>query len=115
MHPLADTYSKASCAARFVARAAFALCLGLAVSTPVAAENQGVIDTQFEAIPDVGSETKYGFRNGSIVVAPIPFSNPTIGAGLMLGAGYLFTTSEGSKPSVVGIGGFRSEDRKSVV
>jgi len=62
------------------------------------------------ADPDTSGEKKYGFREGSFIVAPIPFSNPTIGAGLVLGAGYLFTTAEGSKPSMIGVGALRSDN-----
>lgn len=49
------------------------------------------------------SQTDIGLRSGSVVVAPIPFTNETIGNGLALGAGYLFTLP-GSKPSGFGIG-----------
>ncbi len=90
--------------------AAASLGMGVASSTSVMAENQGVIDDQFDSIPDVSDETNIGFRNGSFIVAPIPFSNPTIGAGLMLGAGYLFNTDETSKPSMIGIGALRSDN-----
>jgi outer membrane protein assembly factor BamA len=74
------------------------------------AESQGVIDKQLEGIPEISDESQFGFRNGSIVVAPIPFSNPTIGSGLMLGAGYLFTTGPGSNPSSIGVGALRSDN-----
>lgn len=102
-------------AVRLVAHAAFALGLGLAVSCPAMAESQGVFDTQLDAIPDVGGKDQYGFRNGSVVVAPIPFSDPTIGSGLMLGAGYLFTLDEGSNPSSIGIGALRSDNGSQAV
>lgn len=55
-----------------------------------------------------------GFRNGSVVVAPIPFSNPTIGSGLVLGAGYLFNLDEGSKPSLLGIAALRSDNGSEI-
>mgnify|MGYP001112393997 CR=1 FL=1 len=89
--------------------------LGLCLSGPANADNQGVMDKHLETIPDLSGEKQYGFREGSFIVAPIPFSNPTIGAGLVLGAGYLFTTSEGSKPSVIGVGALRSDNGSNVV
>lgn len=52
----------------------------------------------------------YGFRNGSVVVAPVPFSSPMIGSGLALGAGYLFKTSPDANTSVIGLGGLRSDN-----
>ena len=84
----------------------------LGLSAPVQAETQGILDSQTEVLDRVASATTttYGFRQGSFVLAPIPFSNPTVGAGLMLGAGYLFTTDEGSKPSMIGIGALRSDN-----
>ncbi|MCV6584651.1 MAG: BamA/TamA family outer membrane protein [Marinibacterium sp.] len=51
-----------------------------------------------------------GFGNGSVIVAPIPFSNPTIGSGLTLGAGYLFKLDEGSKTSHIGLAALRSDN-----
>lgn len=55
-------------------------------------------------------DSPLGFRNGSLIVAPIPFSNPMIGSGLVLGAGYLFQLDEGSDPSIIGLGGLRSDN-----
>ena len=52
----------------------------------------------------------FGFRNGSVVVAPVPFSSPMIGSGLGLGAGYLFKTSPDANTSVIGLGGLRSDN-----
>ena len=37
------------------------------------------------------AKANVGIKSGSLVVAPIPFSNPILGQGLTLGAGYLFT------------------------
>lgn len=51
-----------------------------------------------------------GLRNGSVVVVPIPFSNPTTGAGLTLAAGYLFKLDEGSKPSMVALAALGSDN-----
>lgn len=56
------------------------------------------------------AKTDLGFRNGSIIVAPIPFSNPAIGSGLALGAGYLFKTDPSADTSVIGIGAMQSSN-----
>lgn len=53
------------------------------------------------------AETDLGLQRGSFIVAPVPFSNPTIDNGLLLGAGYLFNLP-GSKPSGVGFGKLKS-------
>ncbi|GGH25660.1 Surface antigen [Cribrihabitans marinus] len=70
----------------------------------------GVIDSQTGGMNDASKEETVGFRNGSVIVAPIPFSNPTVGSGLVLGAGYLFSLDPGSDPSMVGIAGLRSDN-----
>jgi len=74
-------------------------------STALVAQNR--LPEQRTTVVDAATKTDVGFRSGSFVVAPIPFSNPTIGNGVTLGAGYLFELP-GSKPSAVGFGGFRS-------
>ena len=90
------------------ALAALTIAMGLIMSSP--AQAQDSIERQFESIKKVEENSDFGFRNGSVVVAPIPFSDPTIGSGLMLGAGYLFQTDSGSKPSMLGIGALRSNN-----
>jgi len=55
-------------------------------------------------------ETPLGFGNGSVVVAPVPFKNVLIGAGLVLGGGYLFNIDEGSDTSIIGLGEMRSDN-----
>lgn len=75
------------------------------------ADSNSIYDRNSAALDGrLTTEDGPGFRNGSFVVAPIPFSNPTIGSGLILGAGYLFKTDEGSKPSVLGAGALRSDN-----
>lgn len=54
-------------------------------------------------------ESEAGFRFGSVIVAPIPFSSPLIGSGLTLGAGYLFNLP-GSKPSGFGVAKLESSN-----
>ena len=45
-----------------------------------------------------------GFANGSFVVVPIPINDPTFGAGLALGGGYLFKLDDSSDTSFIGLG-----------
>lgn len=68
------------------------------------------VQRQMGHIEQAGNETSFGFKNGSIVVAPVPFSNPTIGSGLALGAGYLFKMDANSNTSVIGFGAMRSDN-----
>lgn len=75
-----------------------------------AQESSGVMDTQVGQLGSTTKNSNVGFRRGSVVVAPIPFSNPTIGTGLILGAGYLFQFDEGSKPSVIGGAAMRTDN-----
>lgn len=55
-------------------------------------------------------DDSFGLRHGSVVVAPVPFSNPMIGTGLALGAGYLFKLDPEARTSVIGLGGMRSDN-----
>lgn len=55
-------------------------------------------------------EPETGFRSGSLVVAPIPFSNPTVGNGLALGGAWLFNSLPGSQTSSIGAGGFKTDN-----
>jgi len=61
------------------------------------------------ANPNTIVESEAGFRFGSVIVAPIPFSSPLIGSGLTLGAGYLFSLP-GSKPSGFGVANLESSN-----
>ena len=76
----------------------------------VASAEVGMVESQMGPVEAPDETSGIGILDGSVVVAPIPFSNPTIGNGLALGAGYLFQLDEGSKPSVIGLGGFRSDN-----
>lgn len=86
----------------FLAAVSIALCYS---SIALVAQNR--LPEQRTTVLDAATQTDIGFRSGSFVVAPIPFSNPTIGNGVTLGAGYLFQLPD-SKPSAMGVGGFRS-------
>ncbi|GAA6192341.1 BamA/TamA family outer membrane protein [Phaeobacter sp. NW0010-22] len=85
-------------------------CLFALMSAEPAAAGPTVTENHMDQIDTIQNEEAIGFRNGSVVVAPIPFSNPTIGAGLVLGAGYLFNLDETSKPSMIGLAGLRSDN-----
>lgn len=59
---------------------------------------------------DAVSETPFGFRAGSFVVAPIPLRNPMFGTGLILGGGYLFQDDEKSNTSFLGLAGLKTSN-----
>lgn len=77
---------------------------------PVAQAQNSVIERETNQIAAAENEAGIGLRKGSVIVAPIPFSNPMVGSGLALGAGYLFQTDSASKPSVLGLGALRSDN-----
>ncbi|MEM8570640.1 MAG: BamA/TamA family outer membrane protein [Pseudomonadota bacterium] len=58
---------------------------------------------------DTPALVEYGFREGSPIAVPIPFNNPTFGAGLVLGGGYLFQQDEGSGTSFLGGAAFKTD------
>lgn len=68
-------------------------------ASEVRAEDAGTESTDSKASQN---QSELGFRNGSFVGVPIPINDPTFGAGLVLGAGYLFQSDEGSKTSSLG-------------
>lgn len=71
--------------------------------TPIVAQ-----DAATSALGDTMNQTsqsKLGFGNGSIIVAPIPLKNPALGTGLIGTAGYLFKLDEGSNTSFIGAAG----------
>ncbi len=74
----------------------------------VAIEDPGTV-TDPEAAEEEGKRPP----SAEWVIAPIPFSNPTIGTGLVLGVGYIFPMDESdplSPPSTVGLGGLYSNN-----
>lgn len=83
------------------------LTLGVAPAVLAAPD---LIEQQNDALDKARSAPDYGFRAGSVVVAPIPFNTPTIGAGLALGAAYLFQNDEQSTTSMLALGGFKSNN-----
>jgi outer membrane protein assembly factor BamA len=50
------------------------------------------------------------FNDTSFLVVPIPVSNPTIGSGAALAAAMFFKTDEASKSSLLGTGGFYTDN-----
>ncbi|WP_164989158.1 BamA/TamA family outer membrane protein [Roseovarius sp. A46] len=74
----------------------------------IAAESN--LDHKMSPLTDASSKPNFGLRSGSLIVAPVPFSDPMIGNGLALGAGYLFKIDEGSDPSMLGVGHLRSDN-----
>ncbi|MBK0328174.1 BamA/TamA family outer membrane protein [Rhodobacteraceae bacterium F11138] len=68
------------------------------------------IEANLGTISDPASAAISGVRDGSFIAVPIPFSNPTVGSGLVLGAGYLFTSNGATKPSGLGFGALRSDN-----
>lgn len=71
---------------------------------------QNAVDAASTTVTESVSHREYGFQSGSFVVAPIPFKDPTLGAGLALGAGYLFQMDAHSDTSVLGFGAMRSDN-----
>ncbi|PSL15095.1 BamA/TamA family outer membrane protein [Shimia abyssi] len=86
------------------------LLIGFIAST-ASADSQGTLIAEpVETVTDPDNTEAFGFGNGSVIVAPIPFSNPLIGTGLALGAGYLFQVDENANTSLIGVGTMRSDN-----
>ncbi|MEL6807727.1 MAG: hypothetical protein AAFO97_08090 [Pseudomonadota bacterium] len=62
------------------------------------------------SVPQKETAEAIGIKNGSFIVAPVPFSSPSLGAGLALGGAYLFRADDGSNSSTVGFGAFKSDN-----
>ncbi|WP_294226820.1 BamA/TamA family outer membrane protein [uncultured Shimia sp.] len=105
MTELLATYTKA--AARIIPGAALATFLSFSVAQADPFADDMVSGSLDDARTD---DTLIGFGNGSVVVAPVPFKNVLIGAGLVLGGGYLFNIDEGSDTSILGFGVMRSDN-----
>ncbi|MFK7875682.1 MAG: BamA/TamA family outer membrane protein [Paracoccaceae bacterium] len=85
--------------------AIFASCISSALLA-----NPNLVDNGLSPVRAPQENSDYGIRNGSALVVPIPFSNPAIGAGLSLGAGYLFQLSPEADTSFVGLGAMGSDN-----
>ena len=68
------------------------------------------IEPGVEPFDSAQEEDTAGFKNGSVIAVPIPTSDPTLGSGLTVVAGYLFTIDEGSKPSGIGVAALRTSN-----
>ncbi|MDW4497226.1 BamA/TamA family outer membrane protein [Sulfitobacter sp. D35] len=62
------------------------------------------LNTQLQDAPE------FGFANGSVVAAPVPFKSPALGSGLALGGAWLFSDDAGSDGSSIGLGAFRTSN-----
>lgn len=91
-----------------------AMALMPVLGATIAAAENSAIEPHIDSFDSPQDNEFVGFRNGSVVVAPIPFSNPTIGSGLVLGAGYLFNLDEESKPSLLGLAALRSDNGSEI-
>lgn len=58
---------------------------------------------------EIEPESSLGFSNGSVIVAPIPLVDPTLGTGLIVAGGYLFKADAESNSSYVGLGALRTD------
>lgn len=105
MTALLATYTKA--AARIFPGAALATFLSFSIAQADPFADDMVSGSLDDARTD---DTLIGFGNGSVVVAPVPFKNVLIGAGLVLGGGYLFNIDDGSDTSILGFGVMRSDN-----
>lgn len=81
------------------------------LSGPLRADpSSSTLEREVAPINQSADERKIGLRHGSVIVAPVPFSNPMIDAGLAVGASYLFQTDPGSDTSLVGVGYLESQN-----
>jgi hypothetical protein len=87
----------------------FAALLALGTGFGALAQ-EGSIQGNLDVSPSAAERSTLGFGEGSFIAVPIPFNNPTFGAGLALGAGYLFQQDAGSATSFLGIGGFKTSN-----
>ncbi len=90
------------------------LCLCVVVLVPSASLAVDPVLHTVSTTRQAAAHSDAGIRNGNLIVAPIPFSNDTIGSGLTLGAGYLFK-NEGSRPSAVGLAYVRTSNGTSIL
>jgi hypothetical protein len=88
------------------------LLCGITVAGALPAAGQDEIVRQEVEQAEMVAE---GTESGDFVVAPIPILNPTLGAGLALGAAYLYQIDEGSYPSVTGIGALYTDNKSKAI
>jgi outer membrane protein assembly factor BamA len=86
------------------------VAFGLAMLPAAGADAQTKPFDNPASLGQQGPESDIGFRQGSIVAAPIPFESPAIGSGLALGGAYLFRNDTLSDSSSLGFGGFKTSN-----
>lgn len=86
---------------------AIALSISLLLSYPAFAQES--LSSQVVGNLDIEPEAPFGFANGSVIVAPIPLSDPTLGTGLVVAGGYLFNADAESNSSYFGLGALRTD------
>ncbi|MCA0930073.1 BamA/TamA family outer membrane protein [Ruegeria profundi] len=94
----------------FLAPTVFSLLVSTMLSIGTANANPNIINKTRKSVDVAVEEQKFGIRNGSTIVAPVPFSNPVIGTGLTLGVGYLFVTAPDADPSFFALGAMASSN-----
>lgn len=73
-------------------------------------ESSTLLEDRLDNAPSAATERRFGIGDGSVIVAPVPFSSPMIGSGLGLGAGYIYKNQGDTRSSNFGIGGFYSDN-----
>lgn len=111
-NPLASRMKDHETLRPFVKTAATVCCAWLFLSHQAIA-NPNIVDDQFDSVRSVQEKSDYGLRNGSLIVVPVPFSNPVVGGGLALGGGYLFQLDPEADTSFIGLGGMASDNGSS--
>jgi outer membrane protein assembly factor BamA len=86
-----------------------ALTTILLAAEPLWAE-PGIAERELDRTAKLQQDSDIGFRRGSVIVAPIPFSNPVLGAGIALGGGYLFKLGVDEETSFIGLGALGSDN-----
>lgn len=86
-------------------------CLALMAAFATAATaNPDTVNDPVVPPEEAKTESKIGLKNGSVIVVPVPFANPAIGSGLVLGGAYLFQLDSDVDLSYVGLGVMRSDN-----
>jgi len=73
--------------------------------------SQSLVSPETKTAPEKVKEKSH---RGSIVIAPLPISSPTVGVGIIPGVGYIFPFSKNDKvspPSTVGVAGLYTNNR----
>ena len=98
--------------ARTILIVSWILALATGLAAPQSLAQTSLSEAALEIVPK-GAEPEVGFRRGSFIAAPIPFSNPTIGNGLAGGGAWLYAADSASRTSSIGLGGFKTDNGSS--